>query len=50
MPLLEHARLQLDLENRLGLPVDLLVQGRGIPGSPFQRLARARAVPLRMPT
>lgn len=50
MPLLERARLQLDLETQLGLPVDVIVQGRGTPVSPFQQLARARAQPLSAPT
>jgi hypothetical protein len=42
--------LQLDLETRLGLPVDLVVLGPGAPVSAFQQLARARAKPLRLPT
>ena len=50
MPLLERARLQLDLETQLGLPVDLIVQGRDAPVSSFQHLARARAQPLSRPT
>lgn len=50
MPLLERARLQLDLEDQLGLPVDLIVQGPDAPVSSFQQLARARAQPLRLPT
>ena len=49
MSLLERARLQLDLETQLGLPVDLMVQGGGTPASPFQQLARARARPLSAP-
>lgn len=49
MPLLERARLQLDLETQLGLPVDLIVQGGGTSVSPFQQLARARARPLSAP-
>jgi predicted nucleotidyltransferase len=50
MPLLERARLQLDLETRLGLPVDVIVHGPGTPVSTFQQLVRARAQPLRLPT
>ena len=49
MLLLERARLQLDLETQLGLPVDLIVHGHGTAASPFQQLARARAQPLRLP-
>ncbi|MBK1619495.1 hypothetical protein CKO42_13825 [Lamprobacter modestohalophilus] len=50
MPLLERARLQLDLETQLGLPVDLIVDDHDRAASPFQQLARARAQPLRLPT
>ncbi len=49
LTLLERARLRLDLENRLGLPVDLLVHRRGTPISPFQQIARSRSMPLRVP-
>ena len=49
LTLLARARLQRDLENRLELPVDIVVHRRGPPSSPFQQIARAHAVPLRMP-
>jgi predicted nucleotidyltransferase len=49
MSLLERARLQLDLETQLGLPVDVIVFGPGTPVSPFQQVARARAQPLTPP-
>lgn len=49
MPLLERARLQLELETQLGLPVDLIVHAHGTVASSFQQLARARAQPLRLP-
>lgn len=34
------------LERALNLPVDLVVQQRGTPGSAFARIARAKAKPL----
>jgi uncharacterized protein len=46
MPLLDRARLQLALETRLELPVDVIVHSPGAPVSPFQQLARLRAQPL----
>jgi predicted nucleotidyltransferase len=49
MTLLDRARLRQELENRLQLPVDLVVQARGTCPRPFQRIALARAVPLGTP-
>jgi predicted nucleotidyltransferase len=44
MTLLEHARLKLLLEARLGLPVDLVVRDLSVPATSFQQIARAQAV------
>ena len=49
MTLLDRARLRQELENQRQLPVDLVVQARGTCPRPFQRIARARAVPLGTP-
>ena len=43
---LERARIQLELEAQLGLPVDLLLQVREGEVTAFQRIARASAVRL----
>ena len=43
---LEQARLLSALEGRLGLPVDLLILSGDRPPSAFQRMVKARAVPL----
>lgn len=50
MSLLDRARLQLALETRLELPVDVIVHSPEAPVSPFQQLARLRAQPLSLPT
>lgn len=41
---LDKARLELRLEGRLGLPVDVLVCTLGSPLTPFQRIARDSGV------
>ena len=46
LTLLERARLQVELETTLHLPVDLVVQSRNVAPTPFQQIARARAVKL----
>jgi predicted nucleotidyltransferase len=46
LTLLERARLKLELEERLGLPVDVISQARDAEPTPFQRIARAAAVRL----
>ena len=46
LTLLERARLQVDLESALNLPVDLVVQVRNVASTPFQQIARTRAVRL----
>ncbi len=46
LTLLERARLKMELENGLGLPVDVLTQARDAEPTPFQRIARAGAVRL----
>lgn len=46
MSLLERARLKLSLETQLGLPVDVVVRDLTSEPTPFQQIARARAVPL----
>jgi uncharacterized protein len=49
MTLLDRARLKHELEVNLELPVDLVVHDRGTPPTPFQRIARAKAIALRAP-
>ncbi len=46
LPLLERARLKYRLEQRLGLPVDILTPPQGANSSPFVAIARAQAQPL----
>lgn len=45
--LLCRARLKIRLEQRLQLPVDVLLARRGVAGSAFMAIARAHAQPLR---
>ena len=40
---LELARLKMTLETRLRLPVDILIQERGVKPTPFLLMARAQA-------
>ncbi len=42
----EHAALVVDVEEALGLPVDIVFRVAGQPGSVFQRMIRATAVKL----
>jgi predicted nucleotidyltransferase len=42
IPRLEHARMKMELEQRLGLPVDVFVHARGAEASPFVELARLK--------
>ncbi len=44
LPLLQQAHLQLELETRLGLPVDIVPLTAGTTLMPFQRIAQSRAV------
>ncbi len=46
LTLLDRARIKLNLETDLGLPVDIVAKVRNDAGSPFQRIARAKAVRL----
>ncbi|MDO8959194.1 MAG: nucleotidyltransferase domain-containing protein [Rhodocyclaceae bacterium] len=46
LTLIERARIKATLENRVGLPVDIVARGSTAPATPFQNLARARAVRL----
>ncbi len=43
LPLLQRARIKMELEALLGLPVDVVARARNMPPSPFQRLVRAQA-------
>jgi predicted nucleotidyltransferase len=49
MTLLDRARLKHELEAKLELPVDLVVHDRGAPPTPFQQIAQATAIALRIP-
>ncbi|MBI3154207.1 MAG: nucleotidyltransferase domain-containing protein [Burkholderiales bacterium] len=42
----QRALATMALEGALQLPVDIVAVQRGVPASPFARMARARAVPL----
>lgn len=46
IPLLQRARIKNELEDRLQLPIDLLVVQSGLDVTPFQSIALAHAVPL----
>jgi predicted nucleotidyltransferase len=46
IPVMQRARIKNELEDRLHLPVDLLVIQAGRAATPFQSIARAQAVPL----
>ena len=46
LTLLERAQLKLELESVLNLPVDIVAQARNAAPTPFQRIARSRAVKL----
>ena len=43
---IQRAKIKVDLEAILGLPVDVLVLKRGTPPTAFQRIALARGVAL----
>jgi len=44
-----QGRIQMELENRLGLPVDLLIHVRSEKPTPFQVIARLQAARLETP-
>lgn len=44
--LIQRARIKMELEAQLGLPVDIVEHVRDTPATPFQSLARARATRL----
>ena len=46
LALVERARIKMELESRLGLPVDLVSHVRDSASTPLQRIARAHAVRL----
>jgi predicted nucleotidyltransferase len=46
MPPLQRARVKLQLEAMLGLPVDIVFFKKGSDATAFQRIAAARSVPL----
>lgn len=48
MTYLQRAQLKMELENRLGLPVDIVAKARSATPTPFQTIARARAARLEM--
>lgn len=43
---IQRARIKMELEAQLGLPVDIVEHVRGTPATPFQTLARTRAARL----
>ena len=49
MPLIKRARMKHVLERQLNLPIDLVVRSLSTEPTPFQQIARARAVPLETP-
>lgn len=46
LDLIQRARLKLRLEERLGLPVDVVVCQRGTRPTPFQTIAKLQGKPL----
>lgn len=46
LTLIGRARIKLALESDLGLPVDIIAQTRNAVSTPFQTIARARAIRL----
>lgn len=46
LTLIDQARIKLELESRLRLPVDIVAEERNAVPTPFQQIARARAVRL----
>ncbi|WP_045219887.1 nucleotidyltransferase domain-containing protein [Desulfonatronum thioautotrophicum] len=46
IPRLVHARMKMELEELLGLPVDVLVHARNMEASPFVELARLKGRPI----
>lgn len=46
VPRIKHARMKMELEQLLGLPVDVLVHARGTEASPFVELARLKGRPI----
>lgn len=46
LKLIERARIKVELEAGLGLPVDIVAQNRNGASTPFQRIARAQATRL----
>lgn len=45
---IQRARIKMELEARLGLPVDIVAHVRGAPATPFQTLVRSRATRLEL--
>jgi len=43
---LQRARIKMQIEEALGIPVDVVVWQKGTTATPFQRIAAARSVPL----
>ena len=48
LTLIERAQIQMELEARLGLPVDVVARARNVTPTPFQTLARAQAARLEL--
>ncbi|HLF98467.1 MAG TPA: nucleotidyltransferase domain-containing protein [Methylococcaceae bacterium] len=46
LTLIERARIKMELEARLGLPVDIVSRARHTAPTPFQSIARAKAARL----
>jgi predicted nucleotidyltransferase len=46
LSLLDRARIKMELENLLGLPVDIVAHTRGESSTPFQNIAQAGAARL----
>jgi len=46
LTLIERARIKMHLEQKLGLPVDIIAQNRSGASTPFYRIAQSQAMPL----
>lgn len=46
LTLTERARIKMELESLVSLPVDIVAQARNVTPTPFQRIARSNAIKL----
>lgn len=44
LSLIQRARIKMELESRLGLPVDIVAKARDVAPTPFQAIARSNSI------